>query len=107
MRVEGLSKRFGATTVLDQVDLSVPAGSVCALLGPSGSGKTTLLRTIAGLERPDAGTVHLGERLLCGPGTFVAPERSPIDLTMLEENLVPSPGVIKVEARHAGFEDEG
>jgi putative Mg2+ transporter-C (MgtC) family protein len=39
--------------------------------------------------------------------TFVAPERAPIDLTGLEEKLVPERGVIKVEARHAGFEDEG
>jgi iron(III) transport system ATP-binding protein len=89
VHVEGLTKRFATTTVLAGVDLAVPAGAVCALLGPSGSGKTTLLRTIAGLERPDAGTVHLGERLLCGPGTFVAPERRQIGMVFQDGALFP------------------
>jgi sulfate transport system ATP-binding protein len=47
---------------LDDVSLDVPEGSLTALLGPSGSGKSTLLRVIAGLEVPDAGTVHLDGR---------------------------------------------
>ncbi len=52
-----LHKRFGATSVIDQVSLAVASGELLALLGPSGSGKTTLLRIIGGLERPDAGQV--------------------------------------------------
>ena len=67
LAVEGLAKAFGAVTVLGQVGLSVPAGEVVALLGPSGCGKTTLLRCIAGLERPDAGEVRVGDRVLTGP----------------------------------------
>jgi sulfate transport system ATP-binding protein len=55
--VRGVSKRYGRTVALDNVDLDVRAGSLTALLGPSGGGKSTLLRVIAGLERPDAGTV--------------------------------------------------
>jgi sulfate transport system ATP-binding protein len=58
IRVEGVSKRFGSFQALDQVSVSVPSGSLVALLGPSGSGKTTLLRVIAGLESPDAGSIH-------------------------------------------------
>jgi sulfate transport system ATP-binding protein len=54
-----LTKRFGAFTALDDVSIEVPAGSLTALLGPSGSGKSTLLRVIAGLERPETGTVEL------------------------------------------------
>jgi sulfate/thiosulfate transport system ATP-binding protein len=55
---KNVCKRFGRTTVLDNVTVEAPTGALVALLGPSGSGKTTLLRIIAGLEVPDAGTVH-------------------------------------------------
>jgi sulfate/thiosulfate transport system ATP-binding protein len=55
---KNVCKRFGAKLVLDNVTVEAPSGSLVALLGPSGSGKTTLLRIIAGLEVPDAGTVH-------------------------------------------------
>jgi sulfate/thiosulfate transport system ATP-binding protein len=54
-----LTKKFGSFTALDDVSIEVPAGSLTALLGPSGSGKSTLLRVIAGLERPEAGSVEL------------------------------------------------
>src|SRR5438105_11864020 len=55
--VENVSKRFGDFVALDDVSVNVPDGCLTALLGPSGSGKSTLLRVIAGLERPDSGTV--------------------------------------------------
>ena len=55
---KNVCKRFGKKVVLDNVTVEAPSGSLVALLGPSGSGKTTLLRIIAGLEVPDAGTVH-------------------------------------------------
>src|SRR4051794_496767 len=53
--VEGLVKRFGATTALDGVDLVARPGAVLGLLGPNGSGKTTTVRILATLVRPDAG----------------------------------------------------
>ena len=52
-----LTKRFGRTTVVDDLTLTVPPGEVTALVGPSGAGKTTLLNLLAGLEKPSSGTV--------------------------------------------------
>jgi ABC-2 type transport system ATP-binding protein len=55
IRAEDLRKRYGDTTALDGVDLSVPSGTVCGLLGPNGAGKTTVVRILATLLRPDGG----------------------------------------------------
>src|SRR5579875_1634671 len=87
--VTGLHKAFGSHPVLNGVDLEVPAGSLTAILGPSGSGKTTLLRVLAGFERPDAGTVRIGDRLVDGPGMFVPPERRRIGYVPQEGSLFP------------------
>ncbi|MEP6874759.1 MAG: sulfate ABC transporter ATP-binding protein, partial [Burkholderiales bacterium] len=57
IEIRNLNKRFGKTVVCDNLNLDIPSGELVALLGPSGSGKTSLLRIIAGLERPDAGSV--------------------------------------------------
>jgi sulfate transport system ATP-binding protein len=59
IEVRHVSKSFGSTRVLRDVSIDIADGSLTALLGPSGGGKSTLLRVIAGLERPDAGTVHI------------------------------------------------
>ena len=89
IQVTNLRKSFGAVPVLEGVDLTVPAGSVVALLGPSGCGKTTLLRTIAGLERADAGDIRIGGRLVAGPGTHVAPERRRVGMVFQDWALFP------------------
>jgi sulfate/thiosulfate transport system ATP-binding protein len=57
IEAQSVTKRFGDFIAVDDVSMSVPAGSLTALLGPSGSGKSTLLRVISGLEQPDAGRV--------------------------------------------------
>jgi sulfate transport system ATP-binding protein len=57
IEARNITKRFGDYVALDDVTVTVPDGSLTALLGPSGSGKSTLLRVIAGLETPDGGTV--------------------------------------------------
>src|SRR5262245_64552379 len=62
VRVEGVTKRFGAFAALDNVSLSVEQGKLVCFLGPSGCGKTTLLRVIAGLETQDSGRIAIGGR---------------------------------------------
>ena len=57
IKVNGISKKFGDQTVLDNLTLTFGSGKRTALMGPSGCGKTTLLRIIAGLEAPDTGEV--------------------------------------------------
>jgi ABC-type multidrug transport system ATPase subunit len=59
VRTSGLTKRFGAQTVVDAIDLVVPTGSVYGFLGPNGSGKTTTIRMLLGLVSPTAGEVTL------------------------------------------------
>jgi sulfate/thiosulfate transport system ATP-binding protein len=68
IEAQNITKRFGDYVALDDVTVTVPDGSLTALLGPSGSGKSTLLRVIAGLETPDAGTVLIeGEEVTNRP----------------------------------------
>lgn len=59
IQLSGVIKRFGRATVLDQVDLSVPAGEITVLLGPSGAGKTVTISHIVGLMHPDRGRVEV------------------------------------------------
>jgi putative ABC transport system ATP-binding protein len=60
LNVQGLSKRYGATSVFHGVTLALAAGEFVALLGESGVGKSTLLNCIAGLDTADVGQVHIG-----------------------------------------------
>ncbi|MEL6920442.1 MAG: ABC transporter ATP-binding protein [Pseudomonadota bacterium] len=64
VRLSGVTKRFGKTTAIDAMDITVPDGSFVVLLGPTGAGKTTTLRLIAGLEEPDAGEIQIDGRVV-------------------------------------------
>ncbi|MBS0539198.1 MAG: ABC transporter ATP-binding protein [Proteobacteria bacterium] len=83
--VAGIGKSFGATTVLDGVDLDIAGGSFVTLLGPSGCGKTTLLRMIAGFLEPSQGTIAIDGRPMQG----VAPRHRPIGMVFQNLALFP------------------
>lgn len=69
VRLEQISKLFGATRALSEVDLQINAGELFFLLGPSGCGKSTLLRLIAGLFEPTSGRILFNDRDVTGLGT--------------------------------------
>lgn len=62
VQMKGLSRSYGTVRALDNLDLTVQAGELVALLGPSGCGKTTTLRLVAGLEDAESGTISVGGR---------------------------------------------
>jgi len=87
---EDVSHDFTPTApVLRNVSLTAEPGEVLCLLGPSGSGKTTLLRIAAGLETPTKGRLLLNDRVICGPGVFVPPEKRSIGLVFQDFALFP------------------
>ena len=89
LRTAGLMKTFGGVPAVDGLDLEVLDGEILALLGASGCGKTTALRLIAGLERPDAGTVEIRDRMVAGDGAWTAPERRRVGLVFQDWALFP------------------
>jgi multiple sugar transport system ATP-binding protein len=62
LSLRGLARHFGKVRALDELSLDIPAGAFVTLLGPSGCGKSTTLNLIAGLDRPDGGTILLGDQ---------------------------------------------
>ncbi len=80
LELRGLRKRYGAQLAVDSLDLELRENEFMTFLGPSGSGKTTTLMMVAGLQRPDAGSITLGGRRLDG----VPPYRR--DLGMVFQN---------------------
>jgi iron(III) transport system ATP-binding protein len=89
LELSHITRRVGNRALVDGVSLRLLPGEVAALLGPSGAGKSTLLRLIAGLERPDSGTVTVGQEVLVGPGTWVMPEKRGVGLVFQDYALFP------------------
>ena len=89
LELDGVSKGYGGTAVIQELSLSVREGELLTLLGPSGCGKTTTLRLIAGLERPDGGVVRLRDRPVAGEEAFLPPEQRDIGVVFQEFALFP------------------
>ena len=73
VRLEGVAKRFGGVTAVDDVSLSIERGAFFALLGPSGCGKTTLLRMLAGFDKPDRGRILIDGVDVAGVPPYARP----------------------------------
>jgi ABC-type Fe3+/spermidine/putrescine transport system ATPase subunit len=95
----GLGKSYGSVRALAGIDLDVQPGEFLVLLGPSGSGKSTLLRTLAGVERPDAGTLKIAGRTVEDAGTHLPPERRDLGMVFQDYALWPHLTV----AQNVGF----
>ncbi len=89
LEIAHLSKSYAGTTVLREVNLSVRAGQIMALLGPSGCGKTTTLRLIAGFEWPDSGTITINGQLVASEDTRIPAEQRRVGMVFQEYALFP------------------
>ena len=90
LKIEQLSYSYtGSNRVLDNLELEIQAGERIGLLGPSGCGKSTLLRLIAGLEKPDVGSITILGNLVSGHRAMVSPENRKVGLVVQEKALFP------------------
>jgi iron(III) transport system ATP-binding protein len=91
LKLEKLSKRFGADYVVQGIDLEVRHGETVALLGPSGCGKSTTLRMVAGLERPSEGGITCEGRVIssAAEGVFLPPEQRQVGMVFQAYALWP------------------
>ena len=89
LELVGLSKSFGASKVLDGIDLAVRPRELVFVIGPSGSGKSTLLRCCNRLEEPDAGAVIVDGEDIVRPGTDLNKVRQKIGMVFQSFNLYP------------------
>jgi spermidine/putrescine transport system ATP-binding protein len=85
IKLDKLKKSISGGMIINDISLTIPAGKFFALLGPSGCGKTTLLRLIAGLEKADAGKIHLGDEDI----TDVPIHERPINIVFQNYALFP------------------
>lgn len=91
IQLDNVSKTYpgGLEPAVRSLSLSVKRGEIISLLGPSGCGKTTSLRLIAGFERPDCGTITIGNRLAAGESSWVVPEERGVGMVFQDYALFP------------------
>ena len=90
--VSGLCKWFGDVKAMVDLNLRLAHGQIRCLLGPSGCGKTTTLRLIADFDTPDTGSIHVGDRMVSGPGVNENPEQRRVGMVMLPHVVFFEPG---------------
>jgi thiamine transport system ATP-binding protein len=101
LHVDGVSKRYGETTALADVDLDIADGEFFTLVGPSGCGKTTTLRAVAGFEAPTTGGIRFGDREM----TDVPPEDRDVGIVFQSYALFPHMSVGENVAYGLRFRD--
>src|SRR5580765_6945581 len=69
LQVKDLALCYGDAQALDDVSIDVNGGELVAIVGANGAGKTSLIRAIAGIERPQAGSIHIAGRAIAGEGS--------------------------------------
>ncbi|KPL81670.1 ABC transporter ATP-binding protein [Levilinea saccharolytica] len=84
--IKNLTKRFGDVVAVNNVSLTIEAGTFLTLLGPSGCGKTTLLRCIAGLEDPNEGEIYIGDKLVYSSIKGISLQPGARDLGLVFQN---------------------
>jgi iron(III) transport system ATP-binding protein len=88
--VQHLTKSYdGSKQALSDCTFRLEAGKIGAIVGESGSGKTTLLRLIAGLERPESGTIHLNNQVVTSDQVFVTPQKRQLGFVFQDYALFP------------------
>ncbi len=101
LRVDAVSKRYGETTALADVSLTIADGEFFTLVGPSGCGKTTTLRAVAGFESPTTGEIRFGDREMTG----VPPEDRDVGIVFQSYALFPHMSVAENVAYGLRFRD--
>ncbi|VVE88253.1 ABC transporter ATP-binding protein [Pandoraea bronchicola] len=105
--LRALHQTFGATRVLDGIDLEVPAGTTTALLGPSGCGKSTLLKLLAGLLAPTGGEIRFDDTVVASDTVCHAPERRSLGMVFQDYALWPHMSVAANVAFPLEMRDKG
>lgn len=91
LEVQNLTKRFATSAhpAINQLCFVLEKGEILTLVGPSGCGKTTILRLIAGLERPDSGSIAIDGRVVASQTVFIPPEKRGVGLVFQDHALFP------------------
>ena len=102
IKVQGISKRFGTTLALDNIDLSFQSGEIHTLVGENGAGKSTLGKIISGVYLPDSGTISIDGNLV----EFSQPyDALALGITIIAQELALVPGLSVLENIFLGIED--